>query len=168
MYAYRFDGYWRDVGTILSLWEANMDLLGENPPLNLNDETWRIYARHGARTPQFIGKNAKVELSSITEGCEIEGCVENSVLGAGVRIYAGATVSHSVLMDGVTVESGATVSYAILAEGVRIGANCRIGKDQIRAREIAVVGAGIYVPSGMQIGEGGMISSLKDMEEEDA
>ena len=92
----------------------------------------------------------------------------NSVLGAGVRIHAGATVSHSVLMDGVTVESGATISYAILAEGVRIGENCRIGKDQIRAREIAVVGAGIYVPSGMQIDEGGMISSLKDMEEEDA
>ncbi len=167
MYAYRFEGYWRDVGTIASLWEANMDLLGENPLLRLNDEGWRIYSRHEAHSPQFVGNDAVIENCSITEGCEIEGTVKNSVLGAGVCIKKGAVVSDSVLMRGVTVETGATVSYAILDERAHVGANCRIGKEPKKARKITVVGAGIHIPNDTRIGENQMIWSAEDIKREE-
>ncbi len=167
MYTYRFDGYWRDVGTISSLWEANMDLLGEEPLLRLDDEHWRIYSRHEAHSPQFVGINAKIENCSITEGCRIEGTVRNSVLGAGVCIKKGAVVSDSVLMEGVTVEAGATVSYAILDEGAHVGADCRIGKEQKKGKGITVIGAGIHIPEGTQIGESKMIGSLEDIKREE-
>ena len=123
LYAYPFSGYWKDVGTIGSLWEANMELLRENPELDLYDDTWRIYSRQTASPPQFIGESAVIENTSVTAGCEIYGSVRNSVLGKGVRIMAGAIVENSVLMDGVTVKKGATVSYSIVNEGVKIEEN---------------------------------------------
>ena len=123
LYAYPFSGYWKDVGTIGSLWEANMDLLNERPDLDLYDDTWRIYSRQTASPPQFIGEFASVENTTITAGCEIYGNARNSVLGKGVKIMAGAMVENSVLMDGVTVENGGTVSYSIVNEGVRIKEN---------------------------------------------
>ena len=99
MMAYPFEGYWKDVGTIQSLWEANMDLLGNDPVLNVSDESWRIYSRHRAEQPQYVGKTAVIENSSITEGCEIHGTVKNCVLGSGVRVMYGAYVKDSVMQN---------------------------------------------------------------------
>ncbi len=167
MYAYPFEGYWKDVGTIASLWEANMDLLGENPNLSLNDEEWRIYSRHEAHSPQFVGPNAVIDNSSITEGCEIYGTVRNSVLGAGVRVMEGAEVIDSVIMDAVVIGAGSSVKYSILDEGVQIGANCSVGKDQKKAKGITVIGADIAIPDGYVIADNQMISSLDDIKQKE-
>ena len=158
MYAYPFDGYWKDVGTIDSLWEANMDLLGEQPVLDLNDESWRIYSRHSAEPPQMVGPDAKIVNASVTAGCRIFGEVQNSVLGSGVRIGKGAVVEDSVLMGDVTVGDGAVVKYAILDENVTVGKNAAIGEDRASAAGIAVVGADVVVPDGAVIAAGAMIS----------
>ena len=160
MFAYPFEGYWKDVGTISSLWEANMDLLGERPVLSLADESWRIYSRQEASAPQYIGSEAVVSNSTLTAGCEIYGTVRNSVLGAGVRVEAGALVEDSVLMENVVIGAGATVKYAILDSGVEVGAGATVGEDRATASEVAVVGADIAVPAGKIIEAGAMISKL--------
>ena len=160
MYAYAFEGYWKDVGTISSLWEANMDLLGEKPVLSLADESWRIYSRQDASGPQYIGENAVVENSTLTAGCEIYGTVKNSVLGPGVHVAAGATVIDSVIMENVVIEEGATVQYAILDSDVHIGKNAVVGEPRETASEVAVVGADVAVPAGITIEAGAMISEL--------
>ena len=126
MYAYSFEGYWKDVGTISSLWEANMDMLGSDPALKLNDEKWRIYARHFARAPQYVGGNGVVEKSSITEGCKIYGTVRGSVLGPGVTVCEGASVIDSVIMEDVTIAEGATVEYSIIDARVQIGKGAKL------------------------------------------
>ena len=167
LYAYRFDGYWRDVGTIASLWEANMDLLGEAPLFRLDDEHWRIYSRHEAHSPQYVGSNALIENSSITEGCEIEGTVRNSVLGAGVCIREGAVVSDSVLMEGVVVGRGSTISHAILDDHVCVESDCRIGNGTKRAKGITVIGAGLRISAGTQIGASRMIGCAEDIQGEE-
>ena len=151
MYAYPFAGYWKDVGTISSLWEANMDLLGDNPNLDLGGESWRIYSRHEAHTPQYIGADAKVENSSITEGCDIYGTVINSVLGAGVTVEAGATVIDSVIMADVVVSEGATVSYSIVDERCTIGKGARVGADKAEGATITVLAAGTAVADGESV-----------------
>ena len=156
--AYSFEGYWKDVGTISSLWEANMDMLGEKPVLSLRDEKWRIYSRHEASSPQFIGSDAVVCNSSITEGCEIYGTVRNSVLGIGVTVEEGAVVENSVLLSGTSVEAGATVQYAILDENVTVGKNATVGSADAGSNNIAVVGAGIRIADGASIAAGAMIS----------
>ena len=160
MFAYPFEGYWKDVGTISSLWEANMDLLGEKPVLTLADESWRIYSRQEASAPQYIGKDAVIANSTLTAGCEIYGTVRNSVLGAGVKVEEGAVVEDSVLMENVVVEAGAAVRYAILDSGVHIGKDATVGEDRASASEIAVVGADVAVPAGKVIEAGAMISQL--------
>ena len=103
MYAYPFSGYWKDVGTIQSLWEANMDLIGETPKFNLRDRSWRIFSRNYSDPPHFIGNYAKISNSLITEGCNIEGIVENSVLSSGVKVSRGAYIKDSVIMKNVTI-----------------------------------------------------------------
>ena len=103
MYAYPFRGYWKDVGTIQSLWEANMDLVGEQPVFDLRDRDWRIYSRNYSDSPHFVGEYAKISNSLITEGCTIEGIVENSVLSSGVKVCRGAYIKDSIIMSGVTV-----------------------------------------------------------------
>ena len=160
MFAYAFDGYWKDVGTISSLWEANMDLLGEKPVLSLADESWRIYSRQAAAAPQYIGENAIVENSTLTAGCEIYGTVKNSVLGPGVHVAQGATVIDSVIMENVTIKAGATVQYAILDSDVCIGEGAVVGEPRETASEVAVVGADVCVPAGLTIEAGAMISEL--------
>ena len=160
MFAYPFEGYWKDVGTISSLWEANMDLLGEKPVLTLADESWRIYSRQEASAPQYIGSDAVVKNSTLTAGCEIYGTVENSVLGAGVKVEAGAVVVDSVLMDNAVVGANAIVKYAILDSGVSIGEGAKVGEDKETASEVAVVGADVAVPAGSVIEAGAMISEL--------
>lgn len=158
MMAYPFSGYWKDVGTIQSLWEANMDLLGEHPALNLKDEAWRIYSRHEAAPPQYIGDDAEVVNSSVTAGCDISGTVRNSVLGSGVCIERGAVVEDSVLMNDVTVRAGATVRYAILDSGVTVGARATVGEPRDSATGIAVIGAGYDVENDREIPAGAMLS----------
>ena len=163
MYAYPFSGYWKDVGTISSLWEANMDLLGEKPALYMNDEEWRIYSRHKAHSPQFVGADAKIENCSITEGCEIHGTVRNSVLGAGVVIQKGAVVEDSVIMENVTIEENAKVTYAIVDEDACVDKGAVIGKAKEEASGITVIGAGISVPEGMVVEDDRMISVAADL-----
>ncbi len=160
MIAYPFEGYWKDVGTIRSLWEANMDLLGEKPALSLFDESWRIYSRHGVEAPQFVGENAEIVDSSITAGCKIYGTVRNSVLGSNVVVEDGALVEDSVIMNDVTVKAGATVRYSILDANVTVGENATVGEYRLTASEVAVVGADVVVPAGEQIAAGAMISEM--------
>ena len=167
MMAYPFVGYWKDVGTIASLWEANMDLLGEKPVLDLYDEEWRIYSRHEAHAPQFVGESAVIDNSSITEGCEIFGTVRNSVIGAGVKIMEGAVVSDSVILEDVVIEAGAEVRYAIIDSGTYIGKNCKIGEVVTDISKVVVVGADITVPDGKVVKAGAMISKAADLNKED-
>ncbi len=158
MYAYPFRGYWKDVGTIASLWEANMDLLGDHPTLDLSDESWRIFARHAAEPPQFVGNRASVENCYITEGCEIYGRIKNSVIGPGVKVMHGAYVEDSVLMGESVIQAGATVKYAILDTGVTVGAGAAVGADRASGADIAVVGADITIASGAVVQPGAMLS----------
>ena len=158
MYAYAFDGYWKDVGTISSLWEANMDMLGDDPELCLNDESWRIFSRHYSQPPQYVGKHAIVTNSVITEGCEIYGTVKNCVLGAGVKIMHGAYVKDAVIMDNVVIGEGATVNYSIIDTDAHIGAGSRVGAAKDEGVEIAVIGTGVNIPSGTEVHPGEMIS----------
>ena len=127
LYAYKFEGYWKDVGTIDSLWEANMDLLSPNSELDLNDPTWKIYTEDATSLPQYICDTAVINTAFITQGCVVEGEITNSVLFTGVKVGPGAKIIDSVLMPGVVVEAGAVVQRALVAGGVVIGANARVG-----------------------------------------
>lgn len=166
MYAYSFSGYWKDVGTISSLWEANMDLLGEEPAFNLNDESWRVFSRHSAHSPQYVGENAVIENSSITEGCDIYGTVRNSVLGSGVTVMPGAEVVDSVIMDDCVIGADAKVFYSILDSSVNVCDGCVVGKDRATAKGIAVIGTGITVPAGTVVEDGAMINNQSDLVKE--
>ena len=127
LYAYKFKGYWKDVGTIDSLWEANMDLLDKNNKLDLNDPNWKIYTEDATALPQYIGANATVERAFITQGCVVDGTVKNSVLFTGAKVAAGAKVIDSVLMPGAEVAEGAVVTRALVADGIKIGKNAVVG-----------------------------------------
>ncbi len=125
--AWRFEGYWKDVGTIDSLWEANMDLLTDNNDLQLDDPTWKIYTEDATVLPAFIGPNAEVDTAYITQGASVEGTVKHSVIFTGAVIEEGAKVIDSVLMPGVTVKAGAVVTRALVADGVTIGEGAVVG-----------------------------------------
>ncbi len=160
MFAYEFSGYWKDVGTISSLWEANMDLLGEYPNFSLHDEEWRIYSRNDARAPQFVGEGASIHNSIVSEGCEVYGTVINSVLFSGVKVARGAYIKDSVVMSDTSVGHGATVKYSILDCGVKVGAGASVGKERSESSGITVVGSDVKVASGSIIGDNEMISEL--------
>ena len=130
IFAYPFSGYWKDVGTIDSLWQANMDLLVEENPLNLGDETWKIFTEDVPTSPQFIGKTAKIKSCYINQGCVINGTVTNSVLFRDVNIEEGATVIDSVIMPNVKVCKGAVVNKCIVAEGLTIKENMELGNKE--------------------------------------
>ena len=122
MYAYHFNGYWKDVGTISSLWEANMEVLDpEHSGINLFDEGWKIYSRNSGMTGHKINAGAIVENSMITDGCRIKGTVKHSVLFAGVKVEKGAIVEDAVVMGGTVIKAGAVVKHCIIAENVTIG-----------------------------------------------
>lgn len=161
MYAYAFSGYWKDVGTIKSLWEANMDLLGEYPTYDLYDRSFRIYSRTPALPPQYIGEGSVVHNAIISEGNNVFGTVENSVLFSGVTVEAGAVVRNSVVMSGCTIKSGAVVSYAILDEDVLIDSNATVGATAAAEEEqtIAVVGNGVHIGAGVRVAMGEMIGA---------
>ncbi len=158
MFAYPFEGYWKDVGTISSLWEANMDLLGDKPVLDLSGKAWRIFSRHSASAPQFVGARARIENCYITEGCEIYGTVKNSVVGPGVKILHGAYVEDCVLMGDCVIEAGATVKYAIIDADVTVGAGATVGADRAGGAEVAVVGENVTIAAGAVVEPGAMLS----------
>ena len=150
MFAYEFEGYWKDVGTIDSLWEANMDLLDPKTKLDLSGETEKIYSRNPSMSPQYIGENAKVQNSLVSDGCDVDGTVEFSVLFPGVTIGKDAVVTASILMPGAVVEDGAVVEYAIVSENAVIGKNAHVGNKRENIENddewgIAVVGDGITI-----------------------
>ena len=151
MMAYDFTGYWKDVGTIESLWEANMDLL-ENPmPIDMHDKKWRIYAKNPGMPPHFIAKGANVTDTLITEGCEVYGNVNHSILFAGVIIEEGAQVESSVIMPGSVIKRGAIIRRAIVAERATVSAGAVVGEEK---GNIAVIGQGVTIPAGVSIPAG--------------
>ncbi len=127
LFAYKFNGYWKDVGTIDSLWEANMDLLDKNNALDLNDPSWKIYTEDATTLPHYIGPNANIKRAFINQGCVISGSVKNSVLFTGVKVGERAQIIDSVLMPDVTVEEGAIIQRALVADGITIGKNAVVG-----------------------------------------
>ena len=154
MYSYLFEGYWKDVGTIASLWEANMDLLGENPNFDVADKSWKIHSRNPLAPPECIGENGVVKNSMIALGCEIYGTVENSILGSNVIVEKGAVVKDAVVLANSVVKAGATVSYSIIDENVTIGKNAKIGVEKDSKAEIVVLGRDIKVADGVCVASG--------------
>ena len=166
MFAYRFEGYWKDVGTVSSLWEANMDLLGEEPVFDVGDSSWKIHSRNPLAPPEYLGENAVVKNSMIALGCEIYGTVENSVLSSNVIIEAGAVVKDAVIMSGTVVKKGATVNYSIIDEDVVVEEGAAIGEDKATAKGISVLGRGITVGSGDKVAAGNIVDkNIKEGEE---
>lgn len=170
MFAFPFAGYWKDVGTIDSLWEANLDIINPNVDLDLSDPSWKIYSKTPASPPHYIGKNAKVENSSVSEGCEIGGEVDYSVVSSNVTIEADADVRYSVIMPGAVIKKGAKVYYSIVAENAVIEENAKIGEipELLNKPEdwgIAVIGAGATIKSGTHIEPGRMINSNEEVSE---
>ena len=158
LFAYDFDGYWKDVGTISSLWEANMDILGEYPPLDLYDREWRIYSRTNANPPQFVGGDAELVNSVVSEGCKIYGKVENSVLFEGVYVAPGAVVRDSVVMDGVRIEDNAAVEYSFIDADTVIEKDARVGADKKDAPGITLIGSGLRIKKEYNIPASDMVN----------
>jgi len=164
MYAYRFDGYWKDVGTIDSLWEANMDLLDPSLPLDLTDNTWRIYARNSVRPPQYISPDAKIQNSIVSEGTEVYGQTEFAVLFPNVTIEPGAMVHDSIVMNGSVIRAGALVEYSIIAENTEIGENARVGRRPEDTPDkdswgVTVIGNNVRIGKGAVVGAKEMIDA---------
>ena len=163
IFAYRFEGYWKDVGTIDSLWEANMDLLSPTVSLDLYDPSWKIYSNNDSRAPHIIGKNAKIQNSMVTTGCVIDGEVEFSMISGGVTIEEGAVITSSILMPGATVKKGAIVEYAIVGENSVVceGAHIGASPETMENRDdwgVAVVGHEVTVSEGAVVAPKQIIS----------
>ena len=156
MLAYEFADYWKDVGTIASLWEANMDLLEENPEFDLTDPRWKIYSRSPVMPPQFLGDKAVVENSMLTEGCEVYGTVRHSVLFEGVRVDEGAVVENSVIMPGTHIKAGAVVNRTIVAEDCVVSENAHIGETE---GDIALIGQATVLPEGYVVKAGEQVDT---------
>ncbi|MEH6940718.1 glucose-1-phosphate adenylyltransferase [Bacillus sp. JJ722] len=165
LFAYPFEGYWKDVGTLRSLWESNMDLLGEKPQLDLSDNKWKISYRHYPEHPHFIGKNGSVKNSVIAEGCEIEGQVINSILFSGVTVGKGVVIKDSVVMRNTNVKEGATINYSIVDAGVQVGAHSTVGKERTEGVDITVLGAGVKVKDNLVVQAGVIIDSEMVLDE---
>lgn len=166
MYAFPFKGYWRDVGTIESLWEANMDLLEESSELDLYDPAWRIYSRNPVEPPHYIARGANVKSCIITEGGMIYGDVNHSVLFAGVTVGKGSMVRNSILMPNVKVGENTIIENAIIAENTVVGDNCYIGyspdskeRTNMDGNDITVIGENLTLPSGYKLDKGIMVDS---------
>ena len=151
VFAYQFDGYWKDAGTIDALWEANMDLLNPNVPLELYDPTWKIYTRNLALPPHFVGSHATIENSMVSEGCEVDGFVDSSVVFYGAKVDQDAVVCDSVIMPGAHIGKGAVVQYAIVAENTYIGERCVVGErpEDVQDKDkwgVTVISANLSIP----------------------
>ena len=169
MYAHHFSGYWKDVGTISSLWEANMEVLDpENSGIDLFNDDWKVYSRNSGMTGHKIGENALVENSMITDGCRINGTVKHSVLFAGVKVEEGAVVEDAVVMGGTTIKAGAVVQHCIIAENVVVGENAVVGAmPTADEKGVATVGNNVVIGAGAKIGPNAMVrENVKDGEEQ--
>ena len=160
MFAYRFEGYWKDVGTIESLWESNMDLLNPNISLDLSDDEWKIYSRNPVMPPHYVAKGAHVQNSLVAEGCNVYGEIDFAVLFAGVYVAPGAVVKDSIVMP----EEGARVQYAIVSENSVIGANAVVGErpEEMENKDdwgVAVIGPGCTIPPGTVVEPKAMIDA---------
>ena len=154
MYSYVFDGYWKDVGTVASLWQANMDLLGDNPEFDIGDKSWKIHSRNPLAPPEHIGATGVVKNSMVALGCEINGMVENCILGSNVIVEEGAIVKDSVILANSVIKESATVSYSIIDENVTVGKRAHIGVEKNPTAEIVVLGRGLTVADGATVSEG--------------
>ena len=163
LFAYSFKGYWRDVGTIESLWSANMDLLEDNPQLNLYEPSWKIYCRNLCMPPHYIGKSASIKHSIVTEGARIYGDVKKSVIFSGVVIEHGAEVVDSIIMPGAKILKNVKVNKAVIAENVIVGENSTIGEvtqdAEVQNSGITVLGEGTVVPPSTHLAAGMMIDA---------
>ena len=159
MMAYRFHGYWKDVGTINSLWDANMDMLAPRSSIDLYDPSWPIYARTPIKPPHVTGPKASISHSLVTGGCQVDGVVANSVLFHSVTVEEGANVQYSILMPGAVVKAGAQVSYAIVAENAVIEKQAVVGSapDENPDWGIAVVASGVTIGEGATVSPNAMV-----------
>ena len=151
MLAYEFSGYWKDVGTINSLYEANMDLLGDKPNFDVADSNWKIQSKSPLAPPQYIGDDAKTVNSIIMSGCEVYGTVENSVLASGVIVEKGAVVKNSIVMAETVIGENSAVDYSIIDENTNIGKNCKIGEEKTSAKGITVLARNLQIKDGSEI-----------------
>ena len=161
MYAYRFKGYWKDVGTISSLWEANMEVLDpENSGIDLFEDDWKVYSRNSGMTGHKISAGAVVEDSMITDGCRVKGTVKHSILFAGVTVEKGAVVEDAVVMGGTVIKAGAVVRHCIVAENVTIGENAVVGAmPDGDCKGVATIGPDVIVGDGAKIGPNAMVDN---------
>ncbi len=168
LFAYRFDGYWKDVGTIQSLWEANMELLDENPKFNLNSDNWKIYSKNPVLPPQYISETGKISNSYVTEGCEISGSVEHSVISAGVTVEEGAVVRDSIVYGGVHIGKDAMIYKSVIGGNTYVSSGAKIGctdddaidkyiNGKICTDDITLLGANIVIDEKIKIKSGSMV-----------
>ncbi len=171
MYAYAFDGYWKDVGTIDSLWEANLDLLNPKVNLDLSDTSWKIYGKNPIAPPQYVSGSAKIQNSLAAGGCTIEGDIDYSVLFSNVTVEKNAAVRYSIVMPGAVIKSGATVQYSIVAENAVIESGATVGKRPEDMKElsdwgVSVIGANVTIGKNAKVKPKSMIDTdLKGGEE---
>lgn len=163
LYAYGFDGYWKDVGTIDSLWEANLDLLNPKANIDLSDQSWKIYGRSAVSAPQYVSETAVIENSIVAEGCEVEGKIDYSVLFSNVTVEEGAFVDYSIVMPGAVIKKGAVVQYAMVAENAVIEEGAVVGENPEKCADlenwgVSVVGAGVTVGKKATVKAKSMIS----------
>jgi len=172
IFAYEYNGYWKDVGTLGSYWEANMELIDIIPVFNLYEEFWRIYTKSDTLPPQYICASSKIERSIISEGCDICGEVYNSIIGAGVKIHKGAIIKDSIIMKGTEIKEGSRIYKSIIAENVVIEGDCEIGvgeelpsklDDRIYSFGLAVIGENSYIPKNVMIGKNVAISGITSL-----
>ncbi len=168
MCAYAFDGYWKDVGTVQSLWEANMDILQEPPAFELNDSDWKIYSRNPVKPPHYIAKGAKVNNCCVTEGCNVYGDIKHSILFEGVTVEKGAVVEDSIVFPGAVIRENAVVKKAVIGEEAVIGKGAVIGDENTDSSQfaspyctggISLIGGGIAIADGEKIGINSMVAS---------
>ncbi len=174
MFAYEYNGYWKDVGTLSSYWEANMELIDIVPEFNLYEELWKIYTKADALPPQYVSSNAYIERSIIGEACEIYGVVKNSVIGEGVIIEEGVVVENSIIMQNSTIHKNAKIYKSIIAEGVEIGENTVLGvgdyaesklDPKVYAADIVTVGENSSIPANVEIGKNTAISGITEIDD---
>ena len=167
LFAYEYNGYWKDVGTLGSYWEANMELVDLIPEFNLYEEYWKIYTKNDALPPQYISADAEVEKSIVGEGCDIRGTVQNSVISANVEVGENAEIHDSIIMQGSVIKPGTKIYGSIIAENVEVGENCTIGvgeyadsklSKKIYNCDLTVIGEGSVIPDGVTIGKNVAIS----------
>ena len=174
IYAYEYNGYWKDVGTLKSYWESNMELIDIVPEFNLYEEFWKIYTKNDALPPQYISADAEVEKSIVGEGCDIRGTVQNSVISANVEVGENAEIHDSIIMQGSVIKPGTKIYGSIIAENVEVGENCTIGvgeyadsklSKKIYNCDLTVIGEGSVIPDGVTIGKNVAISGKTETSE---